>query len=392
MKGHIRERSPGHWAIVIEVRDPATNQRKRKWHSFRGTKREAQVECARLISELNAGAYLEPSKTTIAAFLDRWLLHMRAQLTPRSHERYSEIAHKNLVPLLGAVALTKLQPAMISEAYAKALENGRRDGKGGLSPATVHYMHRVLRQALQQAVRWQLLQRNPADAIKPPKIERKQMQALDADSTAALIEAARSTEASVYIPLLIGIMCGLRRGEIVALRWRAIDLDRAQLSVVASIEQTKSGVREKPPKSARGRRTVALPSMLVEELRQHRRRQAEQLLKLGVRLTDDHHVVLRADGQPIQPRSLTQVFALFLKRLKLPHIRLHVATRHTHATQMLAAGIHPKVAQERLGHSTVSITLDLYSHVLPGMQEEAADRVDLAVRDAINRRRSSTKG
>src|SRR5262249_24780268 len=163
-----------------------------------------------------------------------------------------------------------LQPTAISQAYARALDSGRCDGKGGLSPATVRYMHRVLRQALQQAVRWRLLLRNPADAVKPPKFERKPMQVLNTDGTAALIEVARAEEASCYIPILIALLCGLRRGEIVALRWLAVDLDRGQLSVVASIEQTKKAVREKPPKSARGRRTVALPSMLVEELRQHR--------------------------------------------------------------------------------------------------------------------------
>jgi len=161
MKGHIRERSPGHFAIVLDVRDPTTGKRKRHWHSFKGTKREAQMECARLISELKAGIYLEPSKTTLAAFLDRWLEHMKAQLTPCSHERYTELARKNLVPLIGRLPLANVHPVTISQAYVKALHSGRRDGKGGLAPRTVLYMHRILRQALQQAVRWQLLARNP---------------------------------------------------------------------------------------------------------------------------------------------------------------------------------------------------------------------------------------
>ena len=387
MKGHLRERSPGHWAIVIDVRDPATGKRKRRWHSFAGTKREAQIECARLISDLKAGIQLEPSKTTLAAFLDRWLEHMKAQLTPRSHERYSELARKNLVPLIGGIALTKLQPAMISQAYTKALQSGRRDGKGGLSPSTVHYLHRILRQALQQAVRWQLLARNPTDAVKSPKLERKEMKVLDADGTADLIEAAR--ENILFMPILLAVLCGIRRGEIAALRWRSIDHERGQLSVIASVEQTKEGVREKPPKSGRGR-TVALPSLVIDELRQHRLKQAESLLRLGVRLTDDHHVVMRADGKPLQPRSITQNFQLFLQRCGLARVRLH-DLRHSHATQLLASGVHPKIAQERLGHSSIAITLDLYSHVLPGMQADAADSVDLAMREAINRRRQ-TKG
>jgi integrase len=383
MKGHVRERSPGHWAIILDLPDPETGKRRRKWHSFAGTKREAQTECARLISDLSGGAYVEPARTTVQDFFERWLDHMKGQLTARSHERYTELACKNLIPLIGSVPLTKLRPTTISQAYAKALKNGRRDGKGGLSPLTVQYMHRILRHALQQAVRWQLLVRNQADAVKPPKAQRKQMKALDADGTAAVIEAARDT--SLFVPILLGVLCGMRRGEITALRWRSIDLERGQLSIVASTEQTRDGIREKCPKSGHGR-TIALPSLVVDELWRHRLRQAEALLKLGVRLGDDRHVVTRADGEPVQPRSLTHAFEIFLRKQGLPRVRLH-DLRHSHATHMLTSGVHPKIAQERLGHSSVAITLDLYSHVLPGLQADAAARVDDVVRAAISRRR-----
>ena len=172
MKGHIRERSPGHWAIVIELRDPATGKRRRKWHKFAGTKRKAQDECARLISELNGGLYIEPAKITVGQFLDRWLEHVKPLVSPRTHERYGELVTKNLTPLLGAVLLTKLRPMQISDAYAKALSSGHRKGKGGLAPSTVRYMHVILKAAMRQAVRWQMLVRNPVDAVDPPKIER----------------------------------------------------------------------------------------------------------------------------------------------------------------------------------------------------------------------------
>ena len=378
MKGHIRERSPGHWAIVIDVSDSQGGKRKQRWHSFKGTKRQAQIECARLIAELQNGTAVEPSRMTVADFFERWIEHMRGQVSPRSHERYAEIARKNLAPLLGALTLTKLQPAHISQAYAKALASGRRDGSGGLSARTVTHMHRVLREALQQAVRWQLLARNPADAVKPPKVERKQMNVLDTDAAVAMIEAAR--ESPLFVPILLGIRCGLRRGEVVALR----DLERGQISVVASAEQTEQGVREKEPKNGKGR-TIVLSATEVEELRTHRARQAEGLLALGVRLTDDHHVVTRADGQPLQPRSLTHAFVKFVRQHGF-QIRLH-DLRHSHATHMLASGVHPKIAQERLGHSSVGITLDLYSHVLPGMQAEAVSKVDAALRAALDRKR-----
>jgi len=381
VKGHVRQRSPGHWAIVIDVRDPETGKRRRKWHSFKGKKREAQTECARLIGEHKTGKVnLAPNKTTVAEYLTHWLDHMQAQLTPRS-QRYTELANKNIVPLIGNVALAKLAPAMISQAYAKALKAGRRDGKGGLSPKTVLYMHRVLRQALSQAVKWNLLGRNPADAVDPPKTERRQMTALDTDASARLIEAARDT--SLFIPVLLAVMCGIRRGEMAALRWKSVDLERGTIAIVASAEQTNEAVREKPPKSGKGR-SVTLPSLAIEELRRHRIRQAETLLRLGVRLTDDHHVVMREDGLPLQPRSLTHAFQILLHRRKLQRVRLH-DLRHTHATELLKSGVHPKVAQERLGHSSIAITLDLYSHVLPGMQDEAAQRVDQALRAAIER-------
>src|SRR5262244_1615132 len=210
MKGHIRERSPGHWAIVIDV--PQDGKRKQRWHSFKGTKRQAQIECARLIAELQNGTAVEPSRLTVSDFLERWIEHMQGQVSPRSHERYAEIARKNLAPLLGGLALTKLQPAQISQAYAKALASGRRDGTGGLSACTVTHMHRVLREALQQAIRWQLLARNPADVVKPPKVERSAMTTYDLTQTAELIEALRGTR--ILVPVMLAVLCGLRRGEI----------------------------------------------------------------------------------------------------------------------------------------------------------------------------------
>jgi integrase len=384
MRGHIRERSPGRWAIVLDIRDPETGRRRRKWHNFAGTKREAQVECARLISELTGGGYIEPARTTVAQFLERWLGHMRAQISPRTHERYCEIVRKNLVPAIGGMPMAKLRPAHISAAYAKALATGRRDGKGGLAPATVVYMHRILKHALAQAVRWELLSRNPADAIDPPKIERGAMMTFDMAQTAELLDTLRGTR--LLIPVALGALCGLRRGEIAALRWRNIDFNTGRLAVVESAEQTTSGIRYKPPKSGRGR-TVAMSATMTEQLRAHRKQQAEELLKLGVRQTDDVFIYTREDGEPMQPRSLTRAWEQALSKMNLPRIRFH-DLRHAHATHLLSSGVHPKVASERLGHSRVGITLDLYSHVLPGMQEDAAERVDEALRTELQKRSS----
>jgi integrase len=238
-----------------------TGKRRRKWHSFKGTKRKAQIECARLISAVQGNTYLEPSKTTLAKFLERWLDYVRSQVTPKSHERYAGLINQNIIPALGAVHLSKLKPAQISASYSAALASGRRDGSGGLAPRTVGHMHRVLKQALGQAVRWELLTRNPAEAVDPPKIDWKPMQTYDLPQTAELIEAVRETP--LLVPTLLAVLCGLRRGEICALRWRNVDLVAGQISVVESLEQTKAGLRFKSPKSGKGR-TVALSATVVE--------------------------------------------------------------------------------------------------------------------------------
>jgi integrase len=382
MKGHIKERSPGHWAIILDVQ-AADGKRRRKWHSFKGTKRQAQTECSRLITEMESGEYVEPSRTTLAQFFERWLKHIKPNVSPRTHERYGQIATKNICPLLGGKTLSKLQPIDISDAYAQALEGGRCDGTGGLSPRTVHHMHRILFSALDQAERWKMIVRNPAALLEKrdrPRIERKSVTTIDAPTTATVLDAAR--ERRLFIPLVLGVFCGMRRGEITALRWKAVDLDAGQLAIVASTEQTDAGaIREKEAKSGKAR-TVALPSLAVEELRRWRLAQAEELLRLGIRADDGRHVVTQADGEPLQPRSLTHVMSDFLKEWG---VTLH-GLRHSHASHMLASNVHPKIVQERLGHSSIAITLDIYSHLMPNMQEGAAAAVDGALRAAISKR------
>ncbi len=336
-----------------------------------------------LISELSGGLYIEAAKVSVGQFLDRWLEHIKPRVSPRTHERYGEIVRKNLNPLLGAVVLTKLRPIQISDAYAKALSGGRRDGRGGLSPSTVRYLHVILKASMGQAVRWQMLVRNPVDAVDPPKIERSAMRTYDLAQTAELIDATRGTRMTITV--ILAVLCGLRRGEIAALRWRNINLGAAQLAVTESAEQTGAGVRYKPPKSGRAR-TVALSARVVNELRSHRVQQAQELLTLGIPLTDDAFVVTQVDGRPLQPRTITHQWHLLLSKHKtLPRIRFH-DLRHAHATHMLSSGVHPKIASERLGHSKVGITMDLYSHVMPGMQEDAVARVDHDLEDVINRR------
>jgi integrase len=232
-----------------------------------------------------------------------------------------------------------------------------------------------------QAVHWQMLARNPVDAVDPPKIERNTMRTYDLAETAELIKATRGSR--MEITVMLAVLCGLRRGEIAALRWRDVNLASAQLAIRESAEQTRAGVRYKQPKSGRAR-TVALSDRMVHELSRRRVQQAQELLKLGIPLSDDIFVVAQADGQPLQPRTITHQWQQFSRANTLPRIRFH-DLRHAHATHLLASGVHPKIASERLGHSKVGITMDLYSHVMPGMQEDAVARVDRALDNVIKR-------
>ena len=247
-------------------------------------------------------------------------------------------------------------------------------------------MHRILKQALARAVRWQLIPRNPADAVDPPKVERKDLSTYDLAGTAQVIEALRGTR--MLVPTVMAVLCGLRRGEIAALRWRNVDLDGGAVAVVESAEQTAAGVRYKEPKTGKGRK-VSLSATVIEELKAWRVAQAEEMLRLGLPPDGDTFVVTQVDGRPLQPRSITHEWVRLCAAKGLPRIRFH-DLRHAHATHLLGAGVHPKVASERLGHSKVGITLDLYSHVMPGMQDEAACRVDEALRAAMAKNKQSS--
>ncbi len=381
MKGHIRKRGKRSWAVVIDLGCDANGKRRQKWHTVHGAKRDAQRELADLLSSLNKGDYVEPSRMKVSEYLDRWLSeYAKLNVSPKTYERYTDIISRNIKPALGEYHLSKLRPLHIQSFYTDALTQGRKDGRGGLSAQTVLHFHRVLRKALQQAVKWQLLARNPTEAVEPPRPQRKEMRVVDEAGTARLLQAVEG--ARLYMPVLLAVMTGMRRGEILALRWQDTDLEKGQVAVRRSLEQTRDGLRFKAPKTGKGMRSVALPGIAIQVLRRHKTEQAQERLRLGPAYEDNDFVCPRPDGSPWPPDSLSTAFAGLIRRSDLPRIRFH-DLRHSHATQLLRHGIHPKVVSERLGHSKVGITLDTYSHVLPGMQEEAASKVDAAMRLAI---------
>jgi integrase len=389
--GHIRQRSNGSFEIRYSLgTDHATGKRRIATTTVKGNQRAAEKELRRLLRTLDTGEHVDPTRMTLREWLSCWLAAVRQEVSPKTHERYSEIVNNFLAPELGALPITKLTAAHIQGAYTKWAIEGRRDGKeGGLSPRTRRHIHRVFNCALARAVEQQVLARNPGDAFRKrlPKVEHREMVTLSPEQSVRLLEAIKHTR--FYWPVLLALSTGMRRGETLALRWKNVDLERGTLRVLESLEQTKSGIRFKAPKTDRAR-VVTLPAFATEALRRHKREQAEALLLLGVRQTGESLVCGRADGLPLQPQTLTHHFTRLVARIKdLPRVRFH-DLRHSHATQLLLDGVHPKVAQERLGHASITTTLDLYSHVTDTMQNDAAARLDAAFQSVI-RRITSTK-
>jgi integrase len=245
------------------------------------------------------------------------------------------------------------------------------------SPQTRRHIHRILKSALSRAVEQQALAKNPAVSLRLPKVEKEPITPLTVEQTKLLLQSIRHT--TTYWPSLIAIATGMRRGEILALRWKNLDLQIGVVRVVGSLEQTKAGLRFKSTKTEKAR-AVTLPQFALAELRRWKRDQAEKLLKLGIRQSPTTLVCCREDGEPKQPESLTHEFTYLVGRIKLneedfPRVRFH-DLRHSHATQLLGRGVHPKIVQERLGHSTIAVTMDLYSHVSETMQSDATAKLD----------------
>ena len=376
MQGHIRKRSKDSWTVVVALgRDPVTGKRQQLWRSLKGTKREAEALLAQLIHERDTGIDQPVGRLTLADYLIKWLSdYARPSTAPRTYERYSGIVRNHLTPALGSIQLTKLRPQHIQSYYGRALTEARQEGQPPLAARTVLHHHRVLREALAQAVRWQLLARNPADGVEPPKVERRENPTPSPENIDKLLGVAASTPYEALIHL--AVMTGLRQGELLGLRWTDINLDSGVLSVSQSAQYVNGvGMTFRPPKTPRSRRPVVLSPVVIDSLRSHRQVQVEGRLELGPVFQDHGLVFCQQDGRPIDPSNFRRSWRKIVEEAKVGHVRFH-DLRHAHATQLLMAGVHPKIVSERLGHSTISITMDTYSHVLPGLQEEAVEKLD----------------
>jgi len=374
MAGSIRRQSKGTWELTIDLgRDPTTGRRRRRYLTVRGTKREAERALAEALHQRDTGTDLTPARLTIADYLRRWLRDCAAQrVAPSTFARYQGIAEQHLIPALGSLRLRDLRPAHIQAAYGAF---SRRDGRGQeLSAKTIFEHHAVLREALNWAVRWQLLARNPADAASPPRPQRREMRVLSPEETQAFL---RATRASRLHPLMyLAVATGARLGELLALRWQDVDLERGTIEIARTARFFSGrGVVFGQPKTHRSRRPVALSPQTVRVLREHRRQQLTERLRAGPAYRDGDLVFADAQGHPFYDSTVRRAFYGIVRDAGLEHLRIH-DLRHTAATLMLRAGVNPKVVSERLGHAKVSITLDTYSHVLPDLQREAAAAMD----------------
>jgi integrase len=292
------------------------------------------------------------------------------------------IVEKHLIPRLGGISLDRLSPQELNTCYAAMLREGRSDGTGGLSRRSVRYAHTVLRKALSDAIRWGVLSSNPAVSADPPSAKSAKAPAMTtwrASELRVFLEHIRDDELGACFWLAANT--GMRRGEVAGLRWRDVDFDRARLSISQTYVRAGGITVLSTPKTDRGRRSIALDVATVQVLRAH---QMKQLLDSDSNVEAAAHdlVFCKHDGTPLNPNGITQAFKRHVHAVALPRIRLH-DLRHTHATLALEAGIHPKVVSERLGHSSVAVTLDVYSHALPALQAAAAEIIASLLADSV---------
>ena len=371
MRGHIRERSPGCWAIVLDHYDPMTGQRKRRWHSFKGTKREAQIRCAQLIAQLESGAAVDPSKVRVTEFLDRfdrdWAV---THVSPRSRERY-QFALNHARRHLGNKQLQKVRPADLATFYATL-------ARTGLAPRTIKLVHVVLHRALGEAKIWGIIRDNPAELAKPAPASIQEVIMLQPDQAAALLERLHGKQ-PLYLLVLLALATGMRRNEMLGLRWRDVDLDAGRLTIEQSLEETAAyGIRVKGPKTKHGRRTISLPVHLVTELRQHWREQQEQRLRIGLgKAPEGSPVFAGPDGGYLSPEALSKAWPGVVAAIGMPGVTLH-SLRHTHASMLIAAGVDILTVSRRLGHASPTITLNTYGHLIRGTDERAAQIMEAA--------------
>jgi integrase len=348
-------------------------ERRRQTKAGFASRKEAQAALNKVLVAVAERSYVAPSKETLEQFLsDKWLPAIEATVRLTTYRSYVQHVTWHIVPHLGAVPLQTLSGAQINALYGKLASRGRRGGKSGLSALTIRHVHAVLHRALKDAVRWGVLARNPIEAADPPRIaSSREMKTWSAEQLEAFLAFTADDRLHALWQLLA--LTGVRRGEACGLRWCDCDLERGRIAIRRALVPIAHTVLISEPKTARGKRSIALDERTVAVLKAHAARQLTER-QCAEDWTESGLVFTRSDGRALPPNSVSRWFVRAVKQAKQPDIRLH-DLRHSHATLALRAGIHPKVVSERLGHATVAITLDTYSHAIPAMQEEAAERI-----------------
>ncbi|HUZ70392.1 MAG TPA: tyrosine-type recombinase/integrase [Candidatus Saccharimonadales bacterium] len=356
----------GRWVAVIDLTvEGGPRQRLVRYAATAG---EADRKLRDELRKVEAGIRTSGRQITVGAFLTLWLQSIRPPhgVRPSTHRRYSELVNVHLIPGLGKLRLAALQPTDVDAFLAAKLDSGP-------APRTVHHMRAVLRAALTQAVRDGLIVRNPAGLSRPVRVEHREMTVLSPEQARAFLDSAKGDRLEALYATALAI--GLRQGEALGLRWQDVDLEAGTLRVEHGLQRIAGKVQLIPTKSARSRRTVVMPGMVAEALRAHRTRQLQDRLLAGGRWHDGGFVFTSSIGTPVDTSELRRAFHAVLRRAGLPAIRWH-DLRHSAASLMLVQGVSPRVVMETLGHSSIALTMNTYSHVLPALQREAADAID----------------
>ncbi len=378
MNGSIRKRGERSWELTIDLGRDTQGKRLRKFVHVKGTKAEAEMRLRELLTAHDKGMPVDQTKIRVAEFLLHWLKDYAIPNTrPRTTERYEGDIRNHLVPHIGHIQMTRLTPRDIQAMEAAML-------KRGLSPKSVQNAHRVLSEALSHAVQWGLLYYNPCVAVKPPKLTHKEIQIPDGETVQHLLARAKDTP---YYPVFHFLaFTGARRGEACGLMWKDIDMERGTVSIGRAAVRIKGkGLMMLPPKTERSKRVIAIDTDTIAVLRAHKGAQLVRQVEIGADLYGNQGFVFSdVLGQPFDPSIITDAWRRLVAKAGVGRIRLH-DLRHFHASMLLRANIHPKIVQERLGRSTVSITLDTYSHSVPSLQQQAAESFAEVMRNIESR-------
>jgi integrase len=356
MAGHIRRASATSFELKFNVAG------KTQYRSFKGTKKQAIAEMTRLTAAALDGTYVDASKITVGEFLNNWQANwVASHVSPKTADRYAQVM-KMIVPHIGMLQLQRLKPIALNELYGRLLRAGGANG-GKLSPRSVGNVHGLLRSALKRAQEWGLILQNPTDAVRAARCEPVEVEILDEAGIKALLNKLRGT--SLYMVAVLGLATGMRRNEMSALKWGDVEGDK--IRVERSLEQSKRGLRFKSTKTRAGKRMISIPTAVVTELRRYRLESQERALALGLgRLGDDDLILATWEGKPRSPTGLSKDW-----HNEVPNITLH-ALKHTHASQLIAAGMDVVSVSRRLGHSKASVTLNVYSHLWGNTDDRAA--------------------